>query len=363
MDGGTQPRASIDRELVNEYADAIAEGAALPPPVVFYDGEVYWLADGFHRVHAHKALERAEIECDVRQGTKRDAILFSLGANSTHGQRRSNDDKRRAVLMMLNDREWSKLSDREIAQHCKVDHKTVAARRPKPKVSGEIPQMQRRTVTRNGSTYTMDTAAIGKKPAQPEPSNELVLFDQTVQALSRTLSSGEFSLKEIPEFVKTVLGENRWNKPMWRERVIKTGELVRFERFEDFVTTPPLEGLGADMATLRRICEADKKARDMLDAAAPPTPADRGTKIIDAIATLIDETKHFEDGKLLFKVVDHKYQPPFRAFAVKAKLRRWLKEFAEGLRERERREEELEARIRAHERELRSGELRSASRG
>jgi hypothetical protein len=76
------------------------------------------------------------------------------------------------VLTLLNDPEWSKLSDREIAQHCKVDHKTVAARRPKPKVSGEIPQMQRRTVTRNGSTYTMDTAAIGKKPAQPEPQDD-----------------------------------------------------------------------------------------------------------------------------------------------------------------------------------------------
>jgi hypothetical protein len=99
MDGGTQPRASsIDVELVEEYARDIAAGAVLPPPVVFYDGTHYWLADGFHRVCAYKSkriekrIGRIEIECEVRQGSRRDAILFSVGANSTHGLRRSNDD-------------------------------------------------------------------------------------------------------------------------------------------------------------------------------------------------------------------------------------------------------------------------------
>lgn len=32
---------------------------------------------------------------EVLRGTKRDAILYSVGANSTHGLRRTNADKRR----------------------------------------------------------------------------------------------------------------------------------------------------------------------------------------------------------------------------------------------------------------------------
>src|SRR5262245_29293756 len=45
LDGGTQPRASIDEALVEEYAEAIEGGAEIPPVVAFFDGNNYWLAD------------------------------------------------------------------------------------------------------------------------------------------------------------------------------------------------------------------------------------------------------------------------------------------------------------------------------
>ncbi len=35
------------------------------------------------------------------------------------------EDKRRAVMTLLQDVEWGQWSDREIAQRCKVEHKTV----------------------------------------------------------------------------------------------------------------------------------------------------------------------------------------------------------------------------------------------
>jgi hypothetical protein len=50
----------------------------------------------------------------------------SLGANSEHGLRRTNDDKRCAVSLLLHDAEWVEWSNREIARRCVVDHKTVA---------------------------------------------------------------------------------------------------------------------------------------------------------------------------------------------------------------------------------------------
>ena len=67
-----------------------------------------------------------EISADIRPGTQRDARLFAVGANQTHGLRRSNEDKRRAVLVLLKDEEWCTWSDREIAKRCGVTHPFVA---------------------------------------------------------------------------------------------------------------------------------------------------------------------------------------------------------------------------------------------
>ncbi|HET8700465.1 MAG TPA: hypothetical protein VFL97_02220 [Nitrococcus sp.] len=93
--------------------------------------------------------------------TRREAVLHSVGANAAHGLRRTNEDKRRAVLTLLNDEEWGKWSDREIARRCGVTNKTVAAYRNE--LSEEIPQIgNSRTVERNGTVYEQDTANIGK---------------------------------------------------------------------------------------------------------------------------------------------------------------------------------------------------------
>jgi len=65
----------------------------------------------------------------VKQGTERDAILYSVGANATHGMRRTNADKRRAVMRLLEDEEWGKWSDGEIARRCGVTRQTVTNHR------------------------------------------------------------------------------------------------------------------------------------------------------------------------------------------------------------------------------------------
>jgi uncharacterized ParB-like nuclease family protein len=121
LDGGTQIRAcSTFQTKVDEYAMAMGEGAQFPPLTVFWDGAEYWLADGFHRMRAHERAWREEIDAEVRAGTRRDAILYAVGANDSHGLRRSNRDKRNAVETLLKDPEWSAWSDREIARRCLV---------------------------------------------------------------------------------------------------------------------------------------------------------------------------------------------------------------------------------------------------
>lgn len=165
IDGGTQSRASVCAETVREYAEALTDGAKLPPVVVFFDGAAYWLADGFHRLHANRQIGAAAIEAEVRDGTVDDAIVHSCGANQTHGLRRSNEDKRRSVLTMLAKRgDWS---DNRIAKHVGVDHKTVSAHRASILGNSQDAAPSLRTVERNGKTYQQNTANVGKAAAAP----------------------------------------------------------------------------------------------------------------------------------------------------------------------------------------------------
>jgi hypothetical protein len=119
-DGGTQTRAALTDAVVSEYAEAIQSGASFPPLVVFHDGTDHWLADGFHRLNAYRRLGAQAVPVDVRQGTRRDAILFSCGANGAHGLRRTNEDKRRAVETLLRDEEWCRKSNRWISERAGV---------------------------------------------------------------------------------------------------------------------------------------------------------------------------------------------------------------------------------------------------
>lgn len=139
MDGGTQPRSRIDPELVRQYRDALKNKAVFPPIVVFYDGEHYWLADGFHRVTVFRKQRRTKIPAEVHQGTRRDAILYSVGANAQHGRQRSHSDTRRAAMTLLTDPEWATWSDREIARRCRLSHTTVAKYRAELAKNGELP--------------------------------------------------------------------------------------------------------------------------------------------------------------------------------------------------------------------------------
>lgn len=126
-DGGTQMRVGPrNQEVVREYADVLKEGGTLPPVLAFHDGQEYWLADGFHRYSAHMLLDWREIDAEVREGSKRDAILYAVGANTSHGLRRSNADKRRAVETLLKDAEWGANSDNWIAKQVHVSQPFVS---------------------------------------------------------------------------------------------------------------------------------------------------------------------------------------------------------------------------------------------
>ena len=117
-DAGTQVRSAIDDDIVDEYVQALADGAQFPPVVVFRADGAEMLADGFHRVFAYRKAGRSEVPADVYHGTREDALWFALGANRAHGQRLTGADKRHAIELAY--RAWPDLSQRRIARSCRV---------------------------------------------------------------------------------------------------------------------------------------------------------------------------------------------------------------------------------------------------
>ena len=159
LDGGTQPRARLNKERVAEYADNLQAGAVFPPIEVCYDGKDYWLWDGFHRVHACLAAKLDEVDANVIPGTQQDAQWLSYGANKAHGLFRSNGDKQRAVKAAMSHPKAAALSNRQIAEHCGVSEITVRRYRGEAEATATMSQSTLRT-GRDGRT--IDTAKIGK---------------------------------------------------------------------------------------------------------------------------------------------------------------------------------------------------------
>ena len=170
-DGGTQQRERLHHETVTEYAEAIEAGDKFPPVKVIYDGADYWLYDGFHTIEAAYSIGKVEIEAQVKQGLLRDAILESVGVNACHGLRRNNATKRRAVITLLEDKEWSQWSEREIARKCKVSQPLVSKLRKEFCICNDdkkiitdniISDNHKKYKDKYGNTSKMNTSNIGQ---------------------------------------------------------------------------------------------------------------------------------------------------------------------------------------------------------
>lgn len=171
LDPEIQPRQLLNKEVVDEYVEAMRQGNQFPPVIVYFDGIINWLADGYHRYEAAKKYQQATIVADIQQGDRREAKLFSVGANTAHGFPRTNGDKRRAVQRLLDDQEWCQWSNREIARLCKVSHEMVRNLRnelsandwQRQNLTKESFPTTQRFIRRNGKIQTMNVANIGSK--------------------------------------------------------------------------------------------------------------------------------------------------------------------------------------------------------
>lgn len=152
-DADLQVRAERSQETVDDYTEKLRQGVTLPAPVVFHDGARYWLADGHHTHEARLAIGLDEAVYAVRPGTRRDALMYALGANQAHGLRLTNADKRRKITLALADDEWRAWSDSRLAELCGVSDRFVGTLRNE--LGATSPQ---RT---GGDGRTTNTANVG----------------------------------------------------------------------------------------------------------------------------------------------------------------------------------------------------------
>lgn len=123
-----QTRAALNEDTVADYAEAMERGDKFPAVTVFTDGAEYYLADGFHRVEALRRIGKKAVVAELKEGDYKAALLYALKANSTHGLRRTNADKRHALEMAWNAREalfGGEPSQALLADTCGVSYKTV----------------------------------------------------------------------------------------------------------------------------------------------------------------------------------------------------------------------------------------------
>ena len=112
-------RAKINHAMVATFAADMERGDVFPKPVLLYDAkkDCFWTGDGFTRLAAMLQLGRKEVEAEVRPGTKTDAMLFNIKANSEpRGQPTTIDDRRHAAKLLLKHKEHNFKTDKAIAE-------------------------------------------------------------------------------------------------------------------------------------------------------------------------------------------------------------------------------------------------------
>lgn len=176
----TQVRKKLDKDTIDQYTEALKNGAIFPPLVVFAekDSDRYIMADGFHRHHSYVNAEIGECKVEVHEGGLHEALLWALQANDEHGLRRTNADKRNAVEMALKDPEISQLKVIEIADVCRVTERTV--RNIRDNLDLNLGKRKKKNEPGKGEEPGPDDV----QPTRPAPTQEQVNTDELRQALA-----------------------------------------------------------------------------------------------------------------------------------------------------------------------------------
>lgn len=141
-----QCREGMNDDTIDEYAEAMKRGVPFPEVTAVRHKEQLLLVDGWHRARAAERAGFDTIEAEIIDGSWSLAVELAAAANAGHGLRRSNTDKRRAVLLLLEQPNLCQLGGRALGDKARVSHTFVnQIRREFGLKTGEVLTAQRRS--------------------------------------------------------------------------------------------------------------------------------------------------------------------------------------------------------------------------
>lgn len=196
-----QTRVTLDEETINDYAEVYREDEFKMPPIDVIDvlaTNTLLVTDGFHRIEAARRAGRTRIRCLLARGTPTDALKAALKANSSHGLRRTNADKRKALALAWERREelfGGEPSHEALAEACGVSKITV--RRFRENTPTVLNEHGSERIGTNGKRYSDEKqcstgATMTDHAGQEVPENLVPVFKsktllQAVNKLSKAL--------------------------------------------------------------------------------------------------------------------------------------------------------------------------------
>ncbi len=166
-DGETQGRVHLNDTVVDKYAQLMNAGVEFPPVRIWFDGEFFWLSDGFQRVAAAIRIGRKLMNAEIWPGTLEEARWDSYSANGSHGLRRTETDIYAIVKKALAHPNAAQLSNNQIARHLNLPEATF--RRWRKLLSSSRGEDTVRIALRGSTVYRMDTTRIGQRNRERRP--------------------------------------------------------------------------------------------------------------------------------------------------------------------------------------------------
>ena len=183
FDDAVITRSALNKQAIKEYREKYARQIAetlepheqpFPLPDLFEDAEGnLWPANGLHRITSLMEEGVQVWKCNVHLGTRADAIAFAVSSDRDVGVRRTNADKRIAVIRVLAEASLRVNSNGVIGAMCGVDEKLVRQERDRlyPEEKGKA------TKGKDGKLRKRPQASVGsgnsetkaKPPPTPPP--------------------------------------------------------------------------------------------------------------------------------------------------------------------------------------------------
>lgn len=310
IDGGTQSRAQLDEATVLDYATVYSDASkrkfpcdALPEMESVFDGSHYWLYDGFHRYHGAVKAGLKQVRIAFVFGSVKDARWLACAANQTHGLKRTNGDKRRAVEMAFASIESQGMSDRAISTHCGVSFALVADVRKGLSANGPLQEYCSQRTGLDGRK--IDVTNIGK--VSSVDSEDIPFGDESGESCAE---AGEATTPEnLEQTVSTIEQGRKKGKPKKGKPKKGKPEPAREEAHDALgnVVPPTLRDVFADQKMLEQIERVRswrksveyRSAVKQVSAIAPyyglwVNPLLLGQFLADAHAALVAAEQHLE---------------------------------------------------------------------